>query len=371
MLTKGRSFNVFLRCGICQQSVPTDVRTRGLSAAAAEVCQEHTRGSGALSQRARGYNVRRVDRRVAASLAVCLVLAVAAARWWASQSDALDNDGAPNAAASARTVESVQTAHADVDAILRELSRIREATYAEIDVAASADTLIDFHWQATAQEMLAAFRADQGGVWCAGAAQLLHAIYRELGYESYVLHYGILGALTHAVVVVRIDGKLYIQDPYFNYHFSFPLDMIFDQLMQGRLPEIVEGAPRFRDVHRLQDDMRERWAVDPKDPEAKCLPRAGGREVCRAIHTIFRFISRYSLESDGYFIAIDRAAEFGLPRDLRALLFFPYGLFGPEGYVNDPESPLNNGVFGEIVALVRQATGGRLDPLAIPENFPR
>jgi hypothetical protein len=171
--------------------------------------------------------------------------------------------------------------------------------------------------------------------------------------------------------VVRVAGEFYVQDPYLNYAFSQPLSEIIEELTIGKLPAMVEGVPQLRDVHRLAHDTIERWAIDPEHPDAQCQPRQDGREVCRAVHSPEVFIARYTLEHQGYLIAIDRAAEFGLPRDLRALLMFPYGLFGPQGYISDAESPLNNGVFGEIVRLVRQATGGRLDPAAIPENIQR
>jgi len=321
--------------------------------------------------------MRRFDLRIAACAGGLLLLAVAAVGWTGSRSGALDNRETPAAGTSAQADERAQTADVDVDAVLLELSRIREWIYAEIDVAASSDYLIDFHWQATAEEMLHAFRTDQGGVWCAGAAQLLHAVYRELGYESYVLHYGILGALTHAVVIVRVGGEFYVQDPYLNYAFSQPLSQIIEQLVIGKLPAMVEGAPHFRDVHQrpgVRISHPRGWTVDPEHPDSQCRLRPDGRAaVCRAVHSPDLFLSQYPLSSEGYkyFVSLDRAAEFGLPRDIRSLLMFPYGLFGPQGYISDAESPLNNGVFGEIVRLVRQATGGRLDPAAIPENIQR
>jgi hypothetical protein len=318
--------------------------------------------------------MRRFDLRIAACAGGLLLLAVAAVGWTGSRSGALDNRETPAAGTSARADERAQTADVDVDAVLLELSRIREWIYAEIDVAASSDYLIDFHWQATAEEMLHAFRTDQGGVLCAGAAQLLHAVYRDLGHESYVLHYGILGGLTHAVVIVRVGGEFYVQDPYFNYAFSQPLSQIIEQLVIGKLPAMVEGAPQFRDVHRRPDGgiwPPGAWAIDPEHPDSQCRLRPDGREVCRAVHSPDMFVSRFPIFFANYFVTLDRAAEFGLPRDIRSLLMFPYGLFGPQGYISDAESPLNNGVFGEIVRLVRQATGGRLDPAAIPENIQR
>ncbi len=58
-----------------------------------------------------------------------------------------------------------------------------------------------------------------GGFFCGGKSEILAEVYRLLGFQVYILSYGFREGeldLTHAVVLVEVNGKTYIQDPHTN-----------------------------------------------------------------------------------------------------------------------------------------------------------
>lgn len=257
-----------------------------------------------------------------------------------------------------------------VEDIVDEVSRMRERIYEKIDVSANrASNLLELPWNMDSSQILRKFERDEGGVFCAGAAQTLATFLHEKGYEAYILSYGFLETFTHAVVLVRIGGKLYLQDPYLNYRYDEDYFEILANLTAGHLPLPVQSVGRHRDVH-VSSLNYSGWAVDLSFPAGEeCKKIADDHYVCRAEHTLVGFVSRYRRPVYGEAVAV--AAKFDLPADGRSLLMFPYGISGPDGYVNDPNSHLNNSVFGEIVNHIRQVSNGRIDPMSFDANFPQ
>ena len=250
---------------------------------------------------------------------------------------------------------------------LKKAGRIRFEVYREIDVAADKYFLIDLDWHASSQEILSQFRNDSGGVWCSGAAQTLATVYSEMGLRAYILSYGFIDHFTHAVVLVQIGDEFFIQDPYLNYQFDLPLRDIIRLIAKGTLPPYRQGPTFYRDVHLRPGNEVVSWAVDRKEPTASCELVKTDHLICRANHTAQYFERNY--KKPGLQKAIDMAASYGFAKDARSLLLFPYGLSGPDGWVDTPTSELHQGFFGKLISEIREATEGRFDPAVLfPEN---
>lgn len=87
-----------------------------------------------------------------------------------------------------------------------------------IDVAgspASFDSTVYTH--TSIDGMYEAYRVDQGGMWCWGTAVTLAKLYHAFGFQSWAYNYGVRKyEATHVVTLVKVGGKVIVQDAYMN-----------------------------------------------------------------------------------------------------------------------------------------------------------
>lgn len=69
--------------------------------------------------------------------------------------------------------------------------------------------------QKNMHELYNQMAAHEGGMWCSGYARLLKYTYTEMGFEAYSYATGTPNVNSHAVTLVNVDGKLIVQDAYF------------------------------------------------------------------------------------------------------------------------------------------------------------
>ncbi len=72
-------------------------------------------------------------------------------------------------------------------------------------------------WRMQASEYFELFDGKHAGVYCGDTAWILMRIYQAFGFDSYTYNFGIAGAFTHVVTVVRLAGQLVVQDAFFDY----------------------------------------------------------------------------------------------------------------------------------------------------------
>jgi hypothetical protein len=225
---------------------------------------------------------------------------------------------------------------------------IRRWSYQTADLAATKETLLPFYatmWRMDLSEILKAFDADQGGVWCGGAASVMEKALRAFGYdEPVILSYGFLDLklLTHAVVLVPIhhggETLLTIQDPYFNLTYTTdagePVDY-FDLLSalknDREVQMVIESDTRMllKDVlfvlkpkHTKNKSTLVRGFSAPR-PASECAIIGDSMLRCVLAPNIDDFVAQHPLIRDTK-IALEKR---GCPADLLYLFLYPYGVF--------------------------------------------
>lgn len=205
-----------------------------------------------------------------------------------------------------------------------EVASLRQRVYALADLAATDDLLAPAYPR-TLDDLTQTFEANEGAVWCWGAAYTLLRTYAQMGYETYVLSFGVQGPdlVTHAVTLVRVGDELYIQDPYLNLDYAVPLYEVVEQLARGTPPPPRVSAG-LRDVHVNAGSVSASWAVAD---DADCSPMQSrpGVVLCRseANYTLFE---RRLVPTTGL-ATLDRLESMGYPRDFSYLLLQPYEIF--------------------------------------------
>lgn len=67
-----------------------------------------------------------------------------------------------------------------------------------------------------------AMNQQKKGIKCAGTATILALLYRMMGHHAWLYAYGSTNPdshLTHTLTLVELDGKIYLEDGYFNYFY--------------------------------------------------------------------------------------------------------------------------------------------------------
>ena len=117
----------------------------------------------------------------------------------------------------------------------------------------------DVFWAANATTMFEMFDNDEAVVMCQGMAFALSELYRDNGYEAYILGIGIPNAATHSITLVEIEHNgqpiLVIQDPMFDLTYTYPNGEPYDYLellrvlKEHRHDEVVveEGSLSLQD----------------------------------------------------------------------------------------------------------------------------
>jgi hypothetical protein len=221
----------------------------------------------------------------------------------------------------------------------RDLTAIRRRVADQIRISIKSTIersgLITFDPRESFDEMIARFERGEGGVWCGHASVVLWRAFIERGYPAWTMHFGFEspGGFTHAGVLVRLWGKHYFFDPYFNFEFieSFE-DAIEHYKATGQLGIIDDGhRPRtFYLPQPLRDDElpKNRWRFADDDLAriatfpATCIGQWN--------------MSAYSNNNmtPGYWQDL---ARLGLAERIETFFLFPYSAHDLEnGYIDDP-----------------------------------
>jgi len=238
---------------------------------------------------------------------------------------------------------------------------LREALFVRIIVANTADVLIELPWNGSLDDILRSFEAEEGGVWCAGAAFVLYKAFIERGFDAYIYFYGFPGGFTHVTTLVRIGDDLHLHDAYLNFAYANPFFDLLREAADGQPPDPIIGQARRRPVLAAAVNTLG-WFREGEGASPWRESRPGFR-IYSAEMSLPTLHEKY-LEQD-LREALDRVEAEGLPRDLSSLLLYPFGLTGRDGWVDDPASDLNGGLYGRIVAqcegfraqALRRATG--------------
>jgi hypothetical protein len=226
------------------------------------------------------------------------------------------------------------------------LSELREEMFERILIANKAAYLVELPWGASLEDILRTFEAEEGGVWCAGAAFVLFKAYVERGLDAYSYFYGFPGGFTHVTTLVRIRDDLYLHDAYLNFAYAEPFFDLLREVADGRPPRAVIGRARRRPVLAAAVNTLG-WFREGEGSSPWRDSRPGFR-IYSAEMSLPTLHEKYREPDLGE--ALDRVEAEGLPRDLTSLLLYPFGLTGSEGWVDDPASDLNGGLYGRIVA---------------------
>jgi hypothetical protein len=150
----------------------------------------------------------------------------------------------------------------------------------------------DFAAMEDFRELFEFFDKDIGGVSCAGMAVFTTRIFHRFGIDSFTFSYGIPGSwITHASVVVPLDGRFLIADPTFGVMYEFndhPLDITegLRLIRADRQNEIraIELGLEGRDIISPVPQWREIFC-----PAEQALPSGaiGCKLGARSYHQIF------------------------------------------------------------------------------------
>ena len=127
------------------------------------------------------------------------------------------------------------------------VEKIRKEAAMTIIKSASEDSTTVFDWSISYNQMNNAFLSNKAAVLCGDAAHYLMKKYTDLGYEAYVLNYGLSiynskPMFTHAIVLVALNHqgkvKYILQDSYLNWGSREDYFEILNKLKKNQLEKI-------------------------------------------------------------------------------------------------------------------------------------
>ncbi|MFM1861533.1 MAG: hypothetical protein RLZ26_55 [Pseudomonadota bacterium] len=237
----------------------------------------------------------------------------------------------------------------------QQVSSLREEIFQKTLIANKAAYLVELPWNASLTDMLDLFESEKGGVWCAGAAFVFFKACIESGIDAHIYFFGFPGGFTHVTNLIKIGDDLFIHDAYLNFYFETPFFDLLSQISEGNTVMPIHGNALRRPV--LAESINTIGWISEGEGKSPWRESRPGFRVYSAEMSLGTFHQKYKepdLEA-----AIARVGNEGLPRDIFSLLLYPFGLTGKAGWVDDPHSELDGGLFGRIVAecdLLRQRT---------------
>ncbi len=225
---------------------------------------------------------------------------------------------------------------------LARIETVRDWVYRNTDVAADESVLLSYDrfplHVLTLDEMLDLHKQDIGGHFCAGINYILKRVYDSLGYNSWMYNYGDESALTHAVALVEVNGKIYAQDAYFNVSYvnqdgqPLPFYEMLEGLVAGKEPDQKIGPSLWREVHLKDDHLTDdtKWWVAAGVDRDTCTTLSEDRFICHSKTSLKNFIDVHPLDETYTFLS-----QKGFPRNLHYLALFPIGITGDE-WIDDP-----------------------------------
>lgn len=210
----------------------------------------------------------------------------------------------------------------DMDAFAK-VAALRELAFRKTPLAAdSSSRFVGRMSTLPLQDALSLMEEKNSGVWCSHTAQSYVRMLKGAGYDAWVYSYGERGLLTHATVLVEVDGEIYLQDPYLNFWFEdergawLPFMEAMRRMASGESPPVRTAISRKPGI--FQD---ERHALNWNDNSAE-------PPVCASVGTHLKCETSVSLEkfSEVHYLiepTLDFIEARGLPRGIEFLMLFP------------------------------------------------
>lgn len=214
---------------------------------------------------------------------------------------------------------------------LEEANAIRESIVSQIPLAADKEFCLEVYGDSL-QEVFSRFKKNEGGVWCAGAANILTKVYLSKGVRAFTLSYGFIkeGLLTHAVTVVKTKKGWFIQDPYFNLFYEGEFCEVLSDLSKRRIPQIW-SAQSFRMVHfKSLEDYSSSKKFDSKCEEPKIIKVKDDHFCVELSLNFYKFELFHNQVDETKRLLIKK----GLPADISFIMLYPYGVYDGERYLS-------------------------------------
>lgn len=227
---------------------------------------------------------------------------------------------------------------------LYRVGRIRCWVYENTAVAAGGDGCISYeqyplHLMAVDRCFDLMFR-NVGGYFCSGVAHLLQKTYVELGYNSWVLHYGEPGMPYHSTTLIEVDNEIYIQDAYFNCTYVDKQEIEVD--IKKLLWNLARGNPsQMREIKSYRKVLHPgtkrfyetNWSL--QNMAADTMQRLS--EKCYVVRSWTRFVDYVTYFESHTKRAYQFLKRHSFPENVHFMLLFPHAVTSNVGYTDNPD----------------------------------
>ncbi|MDP1907252.1 MAG: hypothetical protein Q8K85_03050, partial [Hyphomicrobium sp.] len=207
-----------------------------------------------------------------------------------------------------------------------------------IDVASDGKLIIeDDYWQKSVDTLYERFLNHERGVYCGGTAWTLMKLFEAFGLESWIYNFGDSDTeLSHVVTLVRADGRVIVQDAYFNYTLkqkdgsAADILEILAAMRERRAADslVIATEPVTKlalyGLDEVPSDPRELtdWMGGDVASVSECELVRAGVVKCKAENVEARTVRNWERWPD-----LQRfLAELGYPEDSAYLMLLPLGL---------------------------------------------
>ena len=211
---------------------------------------------------------------------------------------------------------------------LEDISNIRRETYSQVKVTSDLENskhLILNHNSLTPEELSRRLKMDIGGVWCAGAATHLRNIYLKKGLKSWLYNFGFQekDLLSHVVTLVEINGKIYVQDAYFNITYEDNFRELLRKIANKEIPKFKQDYDSRNLLISLKDfNALNRNFVNSSLPKGKeCIQISDNTIKCEVIYTKDLFKTHIN-----YLDTSRQLLNLGYPSSIDSLMMLPINI---------------------------------------------
>ena len=96
--------------------------------------------------------------------------------------------------------------------ILKLANELREEVYKRTTIAATSESLYPIDYSLSSEAIIKACDEQGLGLWCSGISFIYYKKLKENNINAFILSIGFPDEFTHAVVLVKINEKLWLQN---------------------------------------------------------------------------------------------------------------------------------------------------------------
>ena len=232
-------------------------------------------------------------------------------------------------------------------------NELREEVYKRTTIAATSESLYPIDYSQSSEAIIKACDEQGLGLWCAGIAFIYYKKLKENNIDAFILSIGFPNEFTHAVVLVKINEKLYIEDPYLNYMFNEDLNQVLEKLKRKKTSEITTGKNKFRPVAIVKENKKEKnlWSIKIRN---ESIPsKTFNKTSIYLADTSLKSFQKY-YNSDKEKKSFTRLKDLGFPKNYFYFYLFPFAVFGKDGYCEDVSSDSNEALLKKIIMIIKQ-----------------